>query len=113
MIDELAWKEAEIASNYQMITPMDTSYAELRTDVRMTYDDEHLYILVENFRAENNPPNVVESLRRGFNFPRNDNFLPAMDTFDDKINGFSFGANAGGAEWDGHSRPISTLFTFC
>lgn len=101
VIDEQAWREAEVASNFHMITPMDTSYAELRTDVRMTYDDENLYLLVENFRAENNPPNVVESLRRDFNFPRNDNFLLAMDTFDDKINGFSFGANAGGAEWDG------------
>ncbi|WP_234572221.1 carbohydrate binding family 9 domain-containing protein [Rhodohalobacter sp. 614A] len=100
-ISEQAWDDAEIASNFYMITPMDTSYAELRTDVRMTYDDEHLYILVENYRAGDNPPNVVESLRRDFNFSRNDNFLLAMDTFDDKTNGFSFGANAGGAEWDG------------
>lgn len=101
VIDEQAWHEAEIATNFHMITPMDTSYANLRTDVRMTYDDEYLYLLVENFRGEERASNVVESLRRDFNFGRNDNFLLAMDTFDDKTNGFSFGANAGGAEWDG------------
>ncbi len=101
VIDEQAWKDAEIASDFFMITPMDTSYAELRTDVRMTYDDEHLYLLVENFRTEPGAENVVESLRRDFFFPTNDNFLLAMDTFDDKTNGFSFGANAAGAEWDG------------
>jgi hypothetical protein len=101
VIDEQAWKDAEVASDFFMITPMDTSYAKLRTDVRMTYDDEHLYLLVENYRAEKGIRNVVESLRRDFSFPGNDNFLLAMDTFDDKTNGFSFGANAAGAEWDG------------
>jgi hypothetical protein len=101
IIDEQAWREAEIATDFFMITPMDTSYAELQTDVRMTYDDDHLYLLVENYRAEPGTENVVESLRRDFNFGRNDNFLLAMDTFDDKTNGFSFGANAAGAEWDG------------
>lgn len=100
-IDEQAWKEAEIASNFFMIIPMDTSYAELQTDVRMTYDNENLYLLVENYRPEEGAGNVVQSLRRDFSFGRNDNFLLAMDTFDDKTNGFSFGANAAGAEWDG------------
>lgn len=101
VIDEQAWREAEIATDFFMITPMDTSYAELQTDVRMTYDEEYLYLLVENYRAEPGTENVVESLRRDFSFPLNDNFLLAMDTFDDKTNGFSFGANAAGAEWDG------------
>ena len=101
MIDEQAWADAEIATDFFMITPMDTSYAELQTDVRMTYDDDHLYVLVENFRTEPGSKNVVESLRRDFFFPTNDNFILAMDTFDDKTNGFSFGVNAAGAEWDG------------
>jgi len=101
VVDEQAWEDAEIATDFFMITPMDTSYAELRTDVRMTYDKENIYLLVENYRHESGAENVVESLRRDFFFPRNDNFLLAMDTFDDQTNGFSFGANAAGAEWDG------------
>jgi hypothetical protein len=44
---------------------------------------------------------MVESLRRDFNFGKNDNFLLFMDPFDDQTNGFSFGANAAGAQWDG------------
>src|ERR1700712_2623399 len=44
---------------------------------------------------------MVESLRRDFSFVKNDNFLLFMDPFDDKTNGFSFGANAAGAQWDG------------
>ena len=46
-------------------------------------------------------PYMVESLRRDFNFGKNDNFLLFMDPFDDQTNGFSFGANAAGAQWDG------------
>jgi len=99
-IDEKAWQEAEIATDFFMITPMDTSFAKVRTDVRMTYDDENLYLLVENFNAVEGPY-MVESLRRDFSFGKNDNFLLFMDPFDDQTNGFSFGANAAGAQWDG------------
>jgi hypothetical protein len=99
-IDEQAWLDAEIATDFFMITPMDTSFARVRTDVRMTYDDENLYLLVENFHAVEGPY-MVESLRRDFSFGKNDNFLLFMDPFDDLTNGFSFGANAAGAQWDG------------
>ncbi|MBB6327157.1 hypothetical protein FHS59_002785 [Algoriphagus iocasae] len=99
-IDEQAWEDAEIATDFFMITPMDTSFARVRTDVRMTYDDENLYLLVENFLAVEGPY-MVESLRRDFSFGKNDNFLLFMDPFDDQTNGFSFGANAAGAQWDG------------
>lgn len=99
-MEESAWREAEPATDFHMITPMDTSRARLRTDVRMTYDDSNLYIIAVNFRGKSDP-NVVESLRRDFNFGNNDNFLLFLDPFDDQTNGFSFGANAEGAEWDG------------
>lgn len=99
-IDEQAWQDAEVATDFYMITPMDTSFAKVRTDVRMTYDDENLYLLVENFHAVDGPY-MVESLRRDFTFGKNDNFLLFMDPFDDLTNGFSFGANAAGAQWDG------------
>lgn len=97
---EDAWAEAEVATNFFMITPMDTSYSQVRTDVRMTYDDKHLYLLVVNFHAVEGPY-MVESLRRDFSFGKNDNFLLFMDPFEDQTNGFSFGANAAGAQWDG------------
>ena len=69
-IDEQAWQDAEIATDFFMITPMDTSFANVRTDVRMTYDDENLYLLVENFLALPGPY-MVESLRRDFSFGKN------------------------------------------
>jgi hypothetical protein len=99
-MDEAAWLEAMVATNFHMILPMDTSKAEVRTDVRMAYDDQNLYLIAICFHAFPGPY-VVESLRRDFNFGKNDNFLLFMDPFDDQTNGFSFGANAAGAQWDG------------
>jgi hypothetical protein len=44
---------------------------------------------------------MVESLRRDFNFGRNDNFIFFLDTYNDLTSGYTFGANAAGAQWDG------------
>lgn len=100
VIDEQAWQDADITTGFHMVLPMDTSAARLRTDVRMTYDQQNIYLLVENYKLGDGPY-MVESLRRDFAFLKNDNFLMFMDPFDDQTNGFSFGANAAGAQWDG------------
>ncbi len=98
--DDVAWQQATAATDFHMVLPMDTSRARARTDVRMAYDDNFLYLLAECYHAAPGPY-VVESLRRDFSFGKNDNFLLFMDPFDDQTNGFSFGANAAGAQWDG------------
>lgn len=100
IMDEPAWAAADVASDFYMMLPMDTSKAQVRTDVRMTYDKENLYLIATCFHALPGPY-IVESLRRDFAFGKNDNFLLFMDPFDDQTNGFSFGANAAGAQWDG------------
>ncbi len=83
-----------------MVTPMDTGRARVRTDVKMTFDDHQLYLIAICYHALPGPY-YVESLRRDFVFGKNDNFLLFMDPFDDQTNGFSFGTNAAGAQWDG------------
>ena len=97
---DAAWRTAETAADFFMVLPMDTSRARVRTLVRMLYDDEKIYLLAVNYEKEPGPY-VVESLRRDFSFGRNDNFLLFLDPFDDQTNGFTFGANAMGAQWDG------------
>src|SRR4030088_824422 len=91
IINEQGWQEAETASNFYMVLPMDTSHAQVRTDVSMTYDKDNLYLMAICYH----PPGryMVESLRRDFIFGKNDNFLVFIDPFDDMTTGFSFGAN--------------------
>lgn len=99
-LNELTWQHAEVADNFFMVLPMDTSFAKARTEVRMAYDADAIYLSAVCF--DDLPGGyVVESMRRDFMFGVNDNFLVFIDPFDDQTNGFSFGANAAGAQWDG------------
>ncbi len=100
VVDEKAWADAQLATDFYQVLPMDTSYAKVRTDVKMSYDDKNLYVVFINYDKLPGPY-IVESLKRDFAFGKNDNDLLFLDTFDDQTNGFSFGASAMGAQWDG------------
>ncbi len=99
-MNEAAWQDAETASSFFMVLPMDTSKALVNTEVKMTYDKENLYIIAI-CSLPKKEPYMVESLRRDFVFGKNDNFIFFLDPFNDLTNGYTFGANAAGAQWDG------------
>jgi hypothetical protein len=99
-MDEADWLKADSAANFFMTLPMDTSFAKVRTTVRMSYDNNNLYLIAVCYTPVPGPY-MVESLKRDFAFQKNDNFLLFMDPFDARTDGFSFGANAAGAQWDG------------
>lgn len=98
-MSESAWQQAEAATDFFMVLPMDTSKAKVPTDVRMCYDDHNLYIIAVCYKTIQGA-NMVESLRRDFSFTKNDNFIFFIDPFEDQTSGFTFGANAAGAQWD-------------
>jgi hypothetical protein len=98
--NEPAWQQAETADNFFMVLPMDTSRAAVRTEIKMTYDDKNIYIIAICWLPKKGPY-MVESLRRDFVFGKNDNFIFFLDTYNDLTNGYTFGANAAGAQWDG------------
>jgi Domain of unknown function (DUF5916)/Carbohydrate family 9 binding domain-like len=98
--DENVWQTAEVARDFFEVLPMDTSRARVKTEVSMAYDKNNIYLLAI---CNNALPgrDMVESLRRDFDFLKNDNFIVFIDPFDDQTNGFAFGTNAAGAQWDG------------
>ncbi|HVV56413.1 MAG TPA: DUF5916 domain-containing protein, partial [Mucilaginibacter sp.] len=100
VMNEPAWFAADSADNFHMVLPMDTSLAKVKTVVRMTYDDQNLYILVTCYNLLPGPY-MVESMKRDWAFQKNDNFIFFLDPFDSRTDGFTFGANAAGGQWDG------------
>ncbi|MBT8314784.1 MAG: carbohydrate binding family 9 domain-containing protein, partial [Maribacter sp.] len=98
--DDLAWQNTDVADDFFMVLPMDDRKATQTTEIRMAYDDTHIY-LVATFFNNTKGKNFVESLRRDFSFGKNDNFLLFLDPFNNQTTGFSFGSNAAGAQWDG------------
>ncbi len=98
--DDPAWDATEVADDFFMVTPMDTSKATDPTEIRMTYDDKNLYLLAVFYKTQKGRYTVA-SLRRDFGFNANDNFLLFIDPYMNQTTGFSFGSNAAGAQWDG------------
>jgi hypothetical protein len=62
-MEEASWKTAEVAKDFGMVLPMDTSISNLPTQVRMTYDEKNIYILAICFKPSKGK-DMVESLKR-------------------------------------------------
>ncbi len=100
ILDEKVWSSADVADHFQRVLPTDTGFAIAQTEVRLTYTMSTLYMAITCFDPTQGK-RPVESLRRDFNFGKNDNFLVFIDTYNDQTNGFSFGITPAGAQWDG------------
>jgi hypothetical protein len=99
-LDETIWGESDTTGPFYRILPIDTGYAQAQTQVMITYDESNFYlgIICHDTLPGKRP---VESFRRDWNFGKNDNFFAAIDTYNDQTNGFAFGVNAVGGQWDG------------
>ena len=100
-LNELIWTQTQVADDFFMITPVDTGKANQLSEARVTYDDENIYLAIIFYNTAVKGKYVVESLKRDFSFGKNDNFLVAIDPFNNQTTGFAFGVNAYGAQWDG------------
>ncbi|MEZ5071400.1 MAG: DUF5916 domain-containing protein [Bacteroidales bacterium] len=100
VLDEAIWSTAQKTSPFFRITPIDTGYARAQTEVMVARDQDNLYmgIICYDPMPGNRP---AESYRRDWNFNKNDNFFAAIDTYNDQTNGFAFGVNCVGGQWDG------------
>jgi hypothetical protein len=43
--NDAAWQQTELAKDFHMVTPMDTSLARNQTEMRLCYDKNNLYII--------------------------------------------------------------------
>ncbi|MDP2337698.1 MAG: DUF5916 domain-containing protein [Bacteroidota bacterium] len=108
LISEPDWDKAEKAKDFRLVLPVDTGFPKSPSEVVMTYDDKAFYLGITFFDTIPGK-RIMESFRRDFVFGNNDNVLVFFDTFLDQTSGFSFGASASGAKWDGtmSSGPIN------
>ncbi len=100
ILDEPVWQTADKATHFQRVLPTDTGFAIAQTEVKVTYSESTLYVGIICYDPTPGK-RPVESLRRDFNFLKNDNFIVFIDTYNDQTNGFAFGVSAAGAQWDG------------
>ncbi|MCA6078941.1 DUF5916 domain-containing protein [Fulvivirga sedimenti] len=100
IMNEEVWVYADVATDFMQNFPYDSSLANAQTEVRVTYDDQNLYVLAI---MHNLGPReyIVPSLRRDFRGSAFDSFSILLDTYKDKTNAFLFGVNPEGVQREG------------
>jgi hypothetical protein len=99
-MDEREWSLVEPATDFIQNEPNMGEPASERTEVRLLYDDETLYVGIYCFDSAGKQGITVNDVTRDFVFADNDNFAVVFDTFDDNRNGFVFATNPVGAKMD-------------
>ena len=99
-LDDSVWTTAPVLSAFHQHEPSDGSPATERTEVRIVFDDEALYIGARLFDSD--PAGIVRGeIRRDADLKEQDAFLVMLDTYLDRQNGFVFGTTPAGIEHDG------------
>ncbi len=99
-LDESVWGAAVVIDQFTQQKPDQGRPATDRTEVRIIYDDDALYIGAVLY-DEDPSSLVIPTLQRDPNTRDGDAFGIALDPFLDRSNGFTFFINPGGAFRDG------------
>ncbi len=101
--DEEIWKKAMPASGFTQQRPDEGSPASERTEVRVLYDEQTLYIGVWAFDSD--PSGIIATqMARDGDLADDDYFQIILDTFLDRQNGVLFATNPDGARYDAQVR---------
>ena len=99
VIDEEVWSRAVVLSTFVQSEPDEGQPATERTEVRVIYDDDAIYIAAINYDSE--PDRIIANvLRRDETHRNNDAFMVSLDTYHDHRNGYVFETNPMGARYD-------------
>ena len=99
-LDDEAWARATVLSGFVQHEPFDGRPATERTEVRIVFDREAIYIGARLY--DRDPSGIVHGeVRRDVDLKEQDAFLIILDTYQDRQNGFVFGTTPAGIEHDG------------
>ena len=102
-LDEAAWSGVEPITDFIQAEPTEGQPASEMTEVRMLYDDKMIYIGVICHDADPSRIVITDS-RRDSGLDAMDSFRMIFDTYHDRQNGFIFGTNVTGIEYDAQVR---------
>jgi len=98
-LDEAVWKGEVACSNLVQEDPHEWEQPSQRTDVRVAYDEDALYVGARMWDSQ--PDSIVARLARRDNVNGSDAFAICLDTFRDRRTGYFFGISAAGTLFDG------------
>ena len=99
IITDPTWTKIKPITNLFQTRPFYGSPASEKTEIRIAFTNKTLYVGIICF--DNEPEKIVVSdSRRDSNLNDDDSFLFILDTYNDQQNGFLFGTNSIGVEYD-------------
>ncbi|HEY3012095.1 MAG TPA: DUF5916 domain-containing protein [Gemmatimonadales bacterium] len=98
-LSEAGWAAALPVSDFTQREPTEGAPATERTEVRILYDDNALYVGARLY--DRSPDSVRAQLARRDRITSSDRFLVFLDCYHDRRTGFFFGINAAGTLYDG------------
>lgn len=99
-VNEPVWQMAEVIDGFVQQEPDEGAPATERTEVRIIYDAENLYIGVRAFDSNPDAVTATEMRRDSNRILEEDNFQIILDTFMDSRSGYMFVTNPLGAKLD-------------
>ena len=99
VLTEAAWASAIPVSTFTQREPNEGAPATERTEVRVLYDDDALYVGARLY--DTRPDSIRAQLARRDRVSNSDRFLVFLDCYHDRRTGFYFGVNAAGTLYDG------------
>ena len=105
--DDLAWKNADVASEFWQWRPTDSVKAVKQTEFKALFDSENLYFLIKAYTKEKKF--TVYNLERDFETKSADYVQLIFDTFNDASNAFKFQTNHLGLKGD---MLLSSIMSF-
>ena len=104
-LDDAAWATATVISDLTQRLPTEGAPASQRTEVRVLYDDEAIYVAARMF--DDQPDKIVGYLARRDAETGADYILIQFDPYHNHNGDASFMLNPSGARWDGGNGDIS------
>lgn len=99
VINDEVWQALTPINELTQIKPVFGETASEKTEIRVTYTSNMFYVAVVCYHTD--PKSIVVSdSRRDADLGDDDSFLFIIDTYNDQQNGFLFGTNADGMEYD-------------
>lgn len=96
--DEAAWRDAQPITDFRQARPNEGSAPPERTEARVTYDANNLYVFVRAFDTA--PDSIVSLLARRDEMPASDYVIVMVDSYRDRRTGYQFGVNPAGVKLD-------------
>lgn len=108
-LDDEVWLGAEVIDDFTQVNPVNGAPPTERTEVRVLFDADHLYLGVRCFDTD--PSAIVaRSMARDAGHGSDDRVVITLDTFADRRNGYIFVVSAAGGKRDGIIEGTRTRY---